>query len=138
MDIDGDDGGAALAVADVLAPGPPDAHPVADVEVAQPEGDILGDAPERVAFPERLLGQVLKREHHWTRHDWGFRVECRRHGGCRRYRSSLLDQDRNGPLACMYHLGAWLVADHLSADDHRKYRPTVADVRAFMESADAP
>ena len=75
-------------------------------------------------------------EAHANNTDVGFRVNCPKHGeGCRRFRAAHMDVEEFGKLASIYYLGTWLFARHTTtAAEHRKFRPTKADVRAYISA----
>jgi len=100
-----------------------------DVDDKKDESDASVDD----GFPKKLFGEVLQRKD--LRKIPGLLVNCpnllhRRGPGCTKFRSVHLDIDIHGPKSAELFLGCWMLEaynmDHFA---HRKWRPTVAQVR---------
>ena len=78
---------------------------------------------------------------HYSYHD-RLKVTCKNPAhiavNCSKSRSWVLDQGVFGERACEYYLGAWLRMCDLPAAEHKRRKPTAAEVRAYMESVRAP
>ena len=152
LDIDGDEGATAL-------PAKPSAPlPVGDVDhdegdvkstsSSSPSGSssrssarsISGDSAsiDEPNVPKLILGQRVRVEAHQRTGDRGIRVTCPVHGArCRSFRSLTVDLERYGPNAATLFLSAWIKAatdGGMNFDDHRRHRPSHADVKRFIVS----
>ena len=103
-----------------------------------PLNDIDGDDDDDLErYPDEIEGCKLGvPESHDGKTDIGFRVKYPRHGAeCRMFRSVHLDVEYFGILAAPYFIGCWAkAAAHMSLDEHRKFKPSKAQVRAYIAS----
>lgn len=118
--------------------------PVADEVVGDEAGasEAGPEASERghEGIPHEIMGQRVSRIK--GRHDveWSYydRISVRccnaHHHNCTKSRSLQLGSAEFGPRAAEYFLGAWLLASGLPADQHRRFAPTKAEMRAYAES----
>mmetsp|Transcript_133864 Transcript_133864/g.427999 ORF Transcript_133864/g.427999 Transcript_133864/m.427999 type:complete len:519 (-) Transcript_133864:127-1683(-) len=61
-------------------------------------------------------------------------VECPVHSQCRRYRSTGPRQCEAGPLGPVAYLACWLLrASALSEADHKAYKPSLSDMREWIQ-----
>lgn len=121
------------------------------IEAPPPEAEAMGVIPgasanssaagSRVA-PEIIEGSAVRRvrgrlDEHWSYHE-RLSVQCNnashREAGCSKSRSLNLDVSIHGPNAAHLFLGAWLRQSALPVDQHKKYKPTVAEVREYARS----
>lgn len=115
---------------------PPPVEPV-DAVIA---GDQPIAAPVWPAYIEGAAVRHLSERHEGRGgHNYFMRLSVRctnlAHGRCSRTRSVALMAAELGPRAAEFHLGAWLrAADHLPAADHRRYQPSLAEMRAYAAS----
>ena len=105
----------------------------ADAIVPTADEEEIDGGQDNVDFPSTLCGQPLRKESHGRRFDFGFRVACKVHAKCRKYRSYRVGVQQFGHSASLYHLGAWLCKDCMAAAQHQRWNPCGTDVRAFME-----
>lgn len=136
-DIAGDDvPQQAVGIQEPLPPGP--------APEDEGEGEVAGDEPNAAAglsWPDRLEGAKLSKiagrsdgtyfyynrlSVVWTNPDHGHR--------CRKSRSVMKGADTFGPRVALYFLGAWLRASDRPEEEHRKYEPSVAEMRAYRDS----
>ena len=123
-DVDGDDG------QEDAAPPPP--RPIADVDAPAVDGDGVDGGFE---VPEFILGQPVSLEVHW-RGGQGLRVQCPLHPGCSKYRSMTMCVPALGPAAAKHFLATWLAGAHSrTPEEHRGWRPTVAEIRQHLGDA---
>lgn len=118
------------------------AGPLAPLPGPALEGDIAGDEPMAVAaLPDMLEG--VKLHEIAGRYDGQYSyfgrlsVHCNNpdHGRkCRKSRSKMLLVRELGPKAPLCFLGAWLQASNCSEAEHRKYEPSMAEMRAYRET----
>jgi hypothetical protein len=64
-------------------------------------------------------------------HRWVIQCPNPEHDGCARSRSTQLLQERFGPRAPEFYLGAWASRSDRPAAEHKAYRPSVADMQAY-------
>ena len=108
-------------------------HEIApDVHVAGLEPALEMPPP----IPEQIEGQAVLYLPVWTNpeHPGGLRVSCPRHVGCSKYRSLLMwsDEYGSGVAAATAYLGRWVTsAGSMTVDQHRQYKPTLAETRAY-------
>ena len=138
-DIAGDD--LALPAAPEQPEVPAPEQPPPPLPAPDDGDDIVGDEPQeaRLAWPEVLEGvrvHVVK-----GRHQGGYsyydrlQVTCPnpQHSRCQKSRSTLKQVNQVGPRAAVGYLGAWLLRAHdLSEAEHRRYDPSMDDVRAYL------
>ena len=117
--------------------GPP--TPPADEEQPPAHDDISGGEDSGDDFPTHVLGVRLAIDNHLSDNPavplyYGFKVTCPYHpGGCRRYRSKFKDTERYGRRAPAYFIGCWLHRGAgMTRQQHQDFRPTLADVDAFL------
>ena len=87
-------------------------------------------------FPKQLQGRPLRRERHKEKGDEGVRVSCPTHGArCRKFRSLAANVNKFGLDGPLYFLGAWQNGGrHMPMQEHRKWKPSVANIRAYITS----
>jgi len=123
-----------------------DSSSTSSSEAERSDGSVGG--PETLedgdGFPKKLFGETLMRKMsraargHEPRP--GLEVACpnvlhRRGIGCTRFRSIHLDVGVHGPRSAEFYLGCWMLeAYNKSQDEHRRYRPKVAEVRVHRET----
>lgn len=100
-----------------------------------PEGAALGDGVPREISGQRVTRVSGRHDGTWSYND---RISVRccnpRHPTCSKSRSLTLDRDVFGPRAAEYFLGAWLSASDLPEAAHKRFVPSRAEVRSYMES----
>lgn len=135
-DIAGDE----LPVAIVAAP-PPQAEELPLPPPPAGEEEIAGDLPAEgpLGWPDFLEGvriHVVK-----GRHKDGYSYYDRlqafcpnpQHPNCQKSRSTQLQVGEAGPRAAVGFMGRWLRQAHdMTAAEHRRYTPSVAEVRAYL------
>ena len=121
-------------------PVPVPAVPVLPVPV--PVGAVAEPVPDD-SSDIFILGQRVSVEGHGNeRGDVGFRVYCPLHHGlddrpCRKYRSWTAWQEHFGHMAAEYYLATWLAkAGDMEHKTHHEWRPTLAQVRAYVNTLD--
>jgi hypothetical protein len=95
-----------------------------------------GSSDDDADFPKLLNGKRLRKEAHPKKGDEGLRTSCPVHGAkCRAFRTLTVDVGFFGVQAPMFYLGAWQLGAHSRTfAEHRKWRPSRADVRAYIAS----
>ena len=111
--------------------------PSSDGDIDDEPDDVACDVDAAPIYeaPDAIFGQRVKVEHHRDRKDVGLRISCCNadHANCRRYRSVFLWTERHGPGAAKVWLECWLNKSlSMSADRHRRFRPKLADVKAYL------
>ena len=106
----------------------------ADAIVPTADEEEIDGGQDNVDFPWTLCEQHLRKESHGSRLVFGFRVDCKIHAKCRKYRSYKVGLQPLGHFICLYYLDAWLCKDGMAAAQHQRWNPSAADVRAPMES----
>ena len=130
-----------LAVLPALEPAVPEAVEVPDAAAAI-ELAVIADLEHNLVpeWPAVLDGSRLTVEdenidpahHYFSR----LKVRCNNptHFNCTTSRSTNLQTEVFGRKAALYYLGAWLAANDMSEADHKKHKPTVADMRSYIAS----
>ena len=67
----------------------------------------------------------------WTYAD-RLKVKCPEHEDCTRSRSLALGIDKYGPRAAEAFLAVWLQHAHVSRREHREFKPTNAQMQAYL------
>jgi hypothetical protein len=100
-------------------------------------GGVDGDElPERVT-PVSILGCRVWTETHVRGGYQGLRTLCSTHDACKCFRSFNVDVESFGPDAAALFLEVWISkAAELDRAAHRKYKPTRADIRQYLQSRD--
>lgn len=118
--------------------------PIPAVPVPVPAVPVLPvPVPVGAASDIFILGQRVSVESHGNeKGDVGYRVYCPVHHGldefpCRKYRSWTTWQEHFGHMAAEYYLATWLSkAGDMEHDKHYKWFPTLAQVRAYVDTLD--
>ena len=65
------------------------------------------------------------------------KVRCNNpeHLNCGKSRSTNMQCEVFGSKAALYYLGAWLAKSNMPESDHKKCRPTVADIRSYIAAS---
>lgn len=99
------------------------------------------DSDDVQELPNEILGQHVTVETHWGEagvvKSRGLRVKCLNpaHDGHTKYRQLGMDAAIFGPRSAEFYLWAWLAKSHeLAHDDHKKCRPTRAEVRQIADT----
>ena len=100
---------------------------------------VAGDvAHDDAAIPTVFLGaKVLTEAHKHRPESLGLRVKCTNsaHLGCNKFRQQDLWVGTFGPQAAALFIETWLSrALVMSAAEHKKWRPSISDVRAYIAS----
>ena len=92
-------------------------------------------ASSSAKFPRSVEGARLKHEIHKSKNSEGLRVTCGKHGmQCRRFRALNVDVATFGDQAPVFYLGCWLShSGDMTIEEHRKFFPTLGDVRKYLE-----
>lgn len=130
---DGDQGsGGVDAAGPVALPG--DDEIAGDDAVAS-----AGDLPPQ-PWPLSIEGQTVTRvkgrvDAHWSYHD-RLSVRCSNplHPNCTRSRSTEMDRQVLGHRAAEAFLGVWLSRSNVPAQEHRKFKPSRDEMRAYLAS----
>ena len=133
--VDGDEGElliAQTAALHLVEPGP---AAEADAIVPTADEEEIDGGQDNVDFPCTLCGQTLRGGSHGSRLDFAFRVDCKTHAKCRKYRSYKVGLQKIGHFARLYYLGAWLCKDGMAAAQHRRCNPSAADVLCVPDAA---
>jgi hypothetical protein len=90
-------------------------------------------------YPSHIFGCSISFVKSVHRGQWSYEdrlaVTCPRHAGCTKSRSTALDVDKFGVRAPSIFLGAWIrAATEMNVKDHKGFRPSIAQMRAFQES----
>ena len=93
--------------------------------------DHGAEAPPPPEHPTQSLGQRVTVEWKSDRGKYGRRVQCFRHDACFRFQTLGLDEEIFGPRSTEFYLGAWLLSGASTEKEHRKFKPSRADVRSF-------
>ena len=127
--VGGDEGG--LLIAQPAALPPCRAMPCCRSHAVVPTADEeeIDGGQDNVDFPWTLCGQPLRRKSHGSCLEFGFRVHCKIHAKCRKYRSYKVGLQQFGHFACLYSLGARLCKNGTAAAQHQRLNPSAADVR---------
>ena len=120
--VDGEDGGLLRAQSAALPPVEPGPAAWADAIVPTADEEESDGGQDNVDFPCTPCGQILRRESHGSRLDFGFRVECKTHAKCSKYRSNKVGLQQFGHFVCLHFLGAWLCNDGMAAAQHHGVR----------------
>ena len=96
---------------------------------------IDGDYDDEPEVPRRIEGRKTRVEIHKNSGDRGIRITCGLHGhSCRKFRSLTLQTERYGKFTATYFLGAWLRTAEREGANHGKYKPTDAEIKAYIQS----
>ena len=129
------------------APEPAVPEPVEDLDAAAAiEQAVIADLQDHDLAPEwptHLDGVRLTVEsenvdpaHHYHAR---LKIRCNNpeHLLCTKSRSTALQTEVFGINAPLYYLGAWLAASDMREADHKRHKPTVAAIRAYIASKSA-
>ena len=134
--VDGDEPASAVVSVPVVAESEsgsevsPNTSSSSEAASSSVEGDELDSR-----FPAHIFGQPIHLEKHRRRNDEGIRISCRNpdHFACKKYRSTKKDMSVLGPLAPVLFLKTWQSkAFDKDSAEHKKWRPKLADIRAFV------
>lgn len=129
------DGAAAADNGDIF--GDDDGQPGADTAMPEAGAGAAGAPRLQHLMIEGMPAQPVpgRSDERWNYFD-RLRVRCRNpaHMACYKTRSTALEQDAFGPRAAEYFLGAWQLESHRPEEEHKRFRPSRAMVRAYADA----
>ena len=138
-------GGSPAGYVEALSAGVPEQDVVVAAHAAPGElcaAEAAGVDADAPPYPPVIEGSPVRLVKGRQDLRWSYRdrlsVPCNnpdhRAHGCAKTRSLDLDQHIYGPRAAHFFLGAWLRLSNLPVAEHRKRRPTVAEIKLYAES----
>lgn len=128
---------AEVAAEEVRAEAPAQVVGPAQPSVTSGGSIASGESVAAEDLPRAVLGQPLRPVRGRCDMNWSYNdrvmVRCNNpaHEGCLKTRSVELCSTQFGRMAPVFFLGAWLKRSDMSLAEHKKYKPSIAEMRAF-------